>query len=147
MLFLYKIKNYCVNLLYKKVVLIFISLLLSSVVMAQKSEIKGTIRDAKTSDPLPFVNIGLKDQNVGTFSDSNGAYHIELSKGTYIFFFSYLGYDKLEQQVVIDGKQDVILNILLNPTSQELNTVVVSGSKYAQKIQESISSIEALYRK
>jgi outer membrane cobalamin receptor len=133
--------------LYKKSFLIFISILLSTFLIAQQSEIKGTILDAKSSDPLPFVNIGVKDQHLGTYSDNDGSYHLELSKGTYIIFFSFVGYDRLEKEVVSDGKNDLILNITLNPTSQELNTVVVSGSKYAQKIQESISSIEVLKAK
>ena len=142
-----KTKIYCVKLLSKKVVLIFSSLFLSAVLMAQQNEIKGMVLDAKTSDPLPFVNIGVKGQSRGTFSDSNGAYRLELIRGNYTLFFSMVGYDRLEKEIIIDGKKELILNISLNPTSQELNTVVVSGSKYAQKIQESISSIEVLKAK
>ena len=136
------------KLLYKSLILLFLSVILSCGISAQDNAIlKGKVTDIKTSDPLPFVNIGVKDQSRGTFSDSNGLYHLDLPRGKYTIFFSYVGYDKIEKEVTIDGRQPVILDIALTLTSQELNTVVVSGSKYAQKIQESISSIEVLKAK
>ncbi len=45
---------------------------------AQVSVIRGRVTDDKTSEPLPYVNIGVKGQTTGTFSDSNGSYHLEL---------------------------------------------------------------------
>ena len=135
------------NLLYKKAAFFFVCLALSFSLLAQTTVITGKVIDEKTSDPLPFVNIGVKGQSRGTFSDSNGTYHLDLSKGSYTIFFSCVGYDRFEIEVILDGKKDMIHDISLNPTSQELNTVVVSGSKYAQKIQESISSIDVLKAK
>jgi outer membrane cobalamin receptor len=130
-----------------KIIISFIFLFLSAAVFSQVTVIKGTITDAKTSDPLPFVNIGIKDQARGTYSDSNGAYHLELLKGTFTLFFSSVGYERLEKEIVADGVKEINLDISLKQVSEELSTVVVSGSKYAQKIQESISSIEVLKAK
>jgi outer membrane cobalamin receptor len=114
---------------------------------AQVSVIKGKVTDEKTSDPLPYVNIGVRGQAAGTFSDSNGAYRLELPKGEYDLFISSVGYEKMEKHLRIDGKKSYILDLKLTAISQELSTVVVSASKYAQKIQESISSIEVLKAK
>ena len=131
----------------KYILLKFVCLIISSAVSAQLVEVTGKVIDSKTLDPLPFVNIGIQDQPMGTFSDSNGSYRLELKPGTYTIFFSSVGYDKFEKQIVADGKHDLTLNVTMELTSQELSTVVVSGSKYAQKIQESISSIEVLKAK
>jgi outer membrane receptor for monomeric catechols len=136
-----------VNINIYKITLFFSAWIVSMTVFAQTTEIRGTIIDSKTSDPLPFVNIGIQGQSRGTFSDSNGDYHLDLTKGKYTFFFSSVGYDRLEKEVTIDGEKVIMINISLNPVSQELNTVVVSGSKYAQKIQESTSSIEVMKAK
>jgi len=114
---------------------------------AQVSVIKGKVTDEKTSDPLPYVNIGVRGQATGTFSDSNGAYRLELPKGEYDLFISSVGYEKIEKHLRIDGKKSYMLDLKLVAISQELGTVVVSASKYAQKIQESISSIEVLKAK
>ncbi len=122
-------------------------LLLSIVSQAQVSVIRGKVTDEKTSDPLPFVNIGVKGQTTGTFSDSNGSYRLELPPGQYDLIISSVGYEKMEKHLHLDGKKTINLDINLVNISQELNTVVVSASKYAQKIQESISSIEVLKAK
>ena len=122
-------------------------LLLYIVSQAQVSVIRGKVTDEKTSDPLPFVNIGVKGQTTGTFSDSNGSYRLELPPGQYDLIISSVGYEKMEKHLHLDGKKTINLDINLVNISQELNTVVVSASKYAQKIQESISSIEVLKAK
>ncbi len=114
---------------------------------AQVSVIKGMVTDEKTSDPLPFVNIGVKGQTIGTFSDSNGAYRLELPAGQYDLYISSVGYEKLEKHIHLDGRKTYVIDMQLITTSQELGTVIVSASKYAQKIQESISSIEVLKAK
>jgi outer membrane cobalamin receptor len=122
-------------------------LLFSSVTFAQTCILKGTVTDSKTGDPLPYVNIGVKDQSVGTFTDSNGTYRLELPFGQYILMFSSVGFEKQERDITIGKKSAVELDVALKSTSEELNTIVVTSSKYAQKIQESISTIEVLKAK
>ncbi len=112
--------------------------------LAQLSVIKGKVTDEKTTDPLPYVNIGIKGQTTGTFSDSNGSYRLELPKGDYDLIISSVGYEKMSKHIHVDGARSYTVDLNLTNISQELGTVVVSASKYAQKIQESISSIEVL---
>jgi hypothetical protein len=59
-------------------IFITLFLLFSTMTQAQVSVIRGRVTDDKTSEPLPYVNIGVKGQTTGTFSDSNGSYHLEL---------------------------------------------------------------------
>ncbi len=113
-------------------------------VLAQNAVITGNVIDEKTSEPLPYVNIGIKDKSIGTFSDSNGAYRLELPRGDYDLVISYVGYEKMEKHIHIDGKKTHVVDFSLTAISKELSTVVISASKYAQKIQESVSSIEVL---
>jgi len=118
--------------------------LIPTLAFAQNPVISGKVTDEKTSEPLPYVNIGIKDKSVGTFSDSNGAYRLELPRGDYDLVISYVGYEKMEKHVHVDGKKSPVIDFVLTAISKELSTVVVSASKYAQKIQESVSSIEVL---
>ncbi|HPS63849.1 MAG TPA: TonB-dependent receptor, partial [Bacteroidales bacterium] len=111
---------------------------------AQHSLVRGTVLDDKSSEPLPFVNIGIRGQTTGTFSDSNGAYHLELPRGEYDLIISSVGYEKMEQHIHVDGRRVYNLDLRLISTSQELSTVVVSASKYAQKLEESIATIEVI---
>jgi outer membrane cobalamin receptor len=127
-----------------KYIFIFFLTVSAVVIQAQNSIIKGKVIDQKTSEPMPYVNIGLKGHTTGTYSDSNGAYHLELPKGEYDLIISSVGYEKMEKHIHLDGKKTHVIDFNMVNTSQELSTVVVSASKYAQKIQESISSIEVL---
>ncbi len=112
--------------------------------LAQQSVIRGSVTDEKSAEPLPFVNIGVKGQSAGTFSDSNGTYHLDLPRGEYDLILSSVGYEKLEQHIHVDGKRVYHIDFRLISTSQELSTVVVSASKYAQKLEESIATIEVI---
>lgn len=126
---------------------VFLMFLLSGPTLAQngqQGEIRGKIVDKNSGDPLPFVNIGIKDTNIGSYTNEEGVFRLSLPRGSYVLVISSVGYEKMELPVTVaSGKQDA-LDINMVSSTQELNTVVVSASKYAQRIQESISSIEVL---
>ncbi len=122
-------------------------LMFPMVVCAQVSGIKGSITEQGSDETLPFVNIGVKGQSIGTFTDSNGMYQLNLPKGEYDLLITSVGYETSEHHVHIDGKHLQIVDFELKSTAKELGTVVVSGSKYAQKIEESIATIEVLKAK
>ena len=89
-----------------RLLIFFFSLsFLPMMAMAQFSVIKGKVMDEKTADPLPYVNIGVRGQSSGTFSDSNGAFRLELPKGDYDLFISSVGYEKMEKHVHLDGNE------------------------------------------
>ncbi|HSN49938.1 MAG TPA: carboxypeptidase-like regulatory domain-containing protein, partial [Bacteroidales bacterium] len=127
----------------EKAVLFLVCFLFVLTTRAQDSMISGRVTDEVTTEPLPFVNIGLKDQPVGTYSDENGNFELALPHGTHVVLFSYVGYSTIEKTISVNGKK-AILNVTLRNVSKELNTVVVSASRYAQRIQESITSISVL---
>ncbi|MGE5424131.1 MAG: TonB-dependent receptor, partial [Syntrophothermus sp.] len=122
--------------------LLLLMLLLPFFVLGQSAAVSGKITDEQTGDPVPFVNIGVSGQHIGTYTDANGKFLLETGNGDFTLIISCVGYEKLEKPVSVNGK--TVLNLELKSTSNELNTVVVSASKYEQKIQESISSIEVM---
>ena len=113
-------------------------------IQAQTCIVQGKVMDEQTNEPLPFVNIGIKGLPTGTFSDSNGLYQLELSSGDIFLIISCVGYEKQEKHINVDGRKRFSMDILMTPVSQELSTFVVSGSKYEQKVENSISTIEVL---
>jgi len=127
---------------------LFISLVLwtmaVSTAQSQTYVVQGKVQDEQTGEYLPFVNIGIKGLSTGTFSDSNGIYSLEIKKGDYIIVFSCLGYDKKEYHITTDTKRKIQLDVDLTPAAQELNTIVVSGSKYEQKVENSSATIEVM---
>jgi len=110
-----------------------------------RTAVKGRLIDVSNSEPVAFANIGIKGKAGGTFTDNNGFYKLEIDKGDHIIVFSCIGYEKLERPITIPGDGKLInLDILIKPTTQELNTVVVSGSRYEQKVEESVATIQVL---
>jgi len=128
-------------LLFVTMVLVFLS---STEIEAQTCVVQGKILDEETNEPLPFVNIGIKGLPTGTFSDSKGLYELEITSSDVVLMFSCVGYDKQEKHIIVDSRKKFFLDIQMTPVSQELSTFVVSGSKYEQKVENSISTIEVL---
>ncbi|MET4082731.1 TonB-linked SusC/RagA family outer membrane protein [Pedobacter sp. UYP30] len=98
-------------------------LCISSVAFAQKV-VTGKVTDQTDGTPLPGVTIKLKDTNINTTTDLNGAFSINVNEKSNVLIFSFLGYEVSEKP--IDAKTNTI-NVKLISTSNGLNDVVVIG--------------------
>ena len=103
--------------------LLFIGLLFCTVhLLAQNLMITGTINASDDQYSLPGVNIAAKGTTIGTITDLDGNYSINVKKGD-VLVFSYMGYKTVEQVVESAG----IINITLNPDNLMLDEVVAIG--------------------
>ena len=59
---------------------------------AQKTVITGKVYDAQTREPMPFVNIQLKNTTIGTSTDFEGNYKIITTVTSDSILVSYIGY-------------------------------------------------------
>ncbi|AEM70032.1 TonB-dependent receptor [Allomuricauda ruestringensis DSM 13258] len=114
--------------MHKKILsVIAISLALVQFAFAQVGTIRGELTDGEFNDVLPFANILVKGTTVGTTSDFEGAYSLEVEPGTYTVVFSYIGYTPQEiTDVVVEASKITELNVLLQPASAQLDEVVVT---------------------
>jgi TonB-linked SusC/RagA family outer membrane protein len=88
----------------------------------EKRQVKGVVKD-DTGMTLIGVNVVVKDANVGTVSDVNGQFVLDVPEGYNTLIFSYIGFKKLEYP--ISGDDD--LNIVLQPEISEISETVVTG--------------------
>lgn len=84
--------------------------------------VSGTVTDADDGQPLPGVNVAVQATSMGTLTDENGKYTIEVSNGTALVF-SFIGYAK--QVVQINGKS--VINVSMSADDQLLDDVVVTA--------------------
>ncbi len=84
-------------------------------------ELTGVVTD-ESGSPIPGVSISLKGKPVGTITDLNGSYSIEVSEGD-VLIFSFVGYEKKE--VVVNNQ--TVINIVLVESVQQLDEVVITG--------------------
>jgi hypothetical protein len=104
--------------------------------------VKGTVIDAKTREPLPFVSVALENTTTGTLTDIDGYYNIVTIATSYKIKFSFIGYEP-ESRVIYPGKTQTI-NIELNPSAIELGEVIVKAEKkpYKNKDNPAVELIE-----
>ncbi len=85
----------------KKTLLLWLfGLLLTTQVFAQNRTLNGTVKDATTGEALIGVNVTGKGTTIGTVTDIDGKYTLELPKDVTTLVFSYIGYTNLEKQVL-----------------------------------------------
>ena len=95
---------------------------------------KGTITDAKTKEPLPFVNIVVKQdgkQVHGGQTDFDGIYTIKpLAVGKYDIEVSYVGYNRYVQTGInVKASGFTVVDVALNPSATTLEVVEVVADK------------------
>lgn len=107
----------------KKLLLFFAFLLFSGMLFSQK-KISGVVSDAATGEPLIGVTIVIQDQDgVGTVTDIDGKYELEITEDVAILVFSFLGY---EPKTI--GVGDVTtLDVTLAESISDLGEVVVTA--------------------
>ncbi|OWW26415.1 TonB-dependent receptor [Zobellia sp. OII3] len=110
-----------------KKILFVTTLVFAQWCFCQTGTISGKMMDGEFNDVLPFANVLIKGTTIGTSSDFEGTYSLEVEPGTYTVTFSYLGYTSKEiTDVVVEADKTVEVNITLEPASSQLDEVVVT---------------------
>ncbi|GAA4051129.1 carboxypeptidase-like regulatory domain-containing protein [Flavobacterium chungnamense] len=104
-----------------------IYLLLILISVSLSAQIKGVVKDSLTGNPIPYVNIWVENKNIGTTSEENGSFSIDL-KNDSVLFFSALGY---ETKRLFSIKEIVFLK----PKIFELNEVIIENPKFKEEIE------------
>lgn len=106
-------------------ILLAIVFLTSAIAQAQ---LVGKVTDTN-NNPLPFVNIYLKDSYKGTTTNDNGNYKLTISKtGQYQVIFQFLGYKTITKTINATSLPHV-LNVTLQEESVSLDEVVLNNGE------------------
>ncbi len=120
-----------------KIIISVIIFILNSIpLFAQGYNISGTVKDS-TGAPLLGVNVVLAGTKYGASTNYEGKFNIiNVKPGKYNIEFSSIGYKSIviSDQVIKD--KSIIINAVLHQTLVESQLVVVTASKYAQKISD-----------
>jgi len=92
------------------------------VTFSLSAQIKGVVKDSLTGKPIPYVNIWVENENIGSTSEENGAFFINTTGKGKKLIFSTLGYEKK----IIKASQ--VSEVNLKPTAYSLDEVVISKS-------------------
>ncbi|CAA6821367.1 MAG: Unknown protein [uncultured Aureispira sp.] len=91
------------------------------------THIRGKLTDKK-GEVLSFANIYVRGTSTGTTTNIDGFYDFTLEEGQYELVFQYIGYESKTEKITL-GKEDLELNIVLNPIANNLQEIVVTAGE------------------
>lgn len=112
---------------------IYILLIFSLSLFAQKRTVSGYIEDARSAEKLIGANVYDKLTYKGTSTNVYGFFSITLPSDSFELVFSFVGYKS--QLLTFNLSKDTIVTVRLSPAI-ELREVEISAEKKAEKIQE-----------
>ena len=98
----------------------------------QRITITGTVKDGATGEMMPGVNVVVKGTALGTMTDVNGRYTIDVPNDQTVLVFTFIGYTP---QNITVGRQRQI-SVTMNIEAKTIDEIVVIG--YGTQKKESV---------
>ncbi|WP_276498188.1 carboxypeptidase-like regulatory domain-containing protein [Pontibacter litorisediminis] len=97
---------------------------------AQHIQLQGRVLSGESQQPLPYVNIGIRNKNIGTASDGQGRFILSLPQqhAQDTLTFSAVGYHELSEPVQVLASREP-LELRLQEKVTSLQEVVVQPRK------------------
>lgn len=102
--------------------LLTICLILLSLISSAQLKISGIVTSSDDGNPIPYVNIIGVESKVGTSTNMDGFYSIDIPSNETHLIFSALGYHQ-DTIAISESTMDVIMNA----TAQQLDEIVVTA--------------------
>lgn len=108
----------------------------------EKFTLSGKITDQRSNETLIGVNIIFPELQTGTVTNEYGFYSITLTKGTYNFQISYLGFNSISETITMD--ENKALNFKLTESTESLDEIVITENVEKLNIRKPQMSVNSL---
>ncbi len=98
-------------------------------VLIQGITITGKVTSPEDSEGLPGVNVIVKGTSIGTVTDVEGNYTLDVSDENSVLVYSSVGF--LSEEILVGNK--TIIDLVLTPDLTQLEEIVVTGYASQQK--------------
>lgn len=117
---------------------------MTAVLSGQSGHIYGTIADKDNGDPLIGASISVENTSLGTLTNYDGSFVLELPVGEHQIIATYTGYqsDKMTVEVLENGRFS--LDFSLAESATILQTATVTSGRYEKPLGEVTVSLEVL---
>ena len=109
----------------KKPLLNFIFILFTSLIYSQSGKVTGLIMDGEYDEPMAFANVIVKGSTIGTTTDFDGKYSLDLEPGEYTLTFSFVGYQTIEVSEVLI-KSDEVEQVDVTLSTNTLDEIIIT---------------------
>jgi hypothetical protein len=102
------------------------------------TKVTGKVFEAGTSNGLAGVSIRIKGTSIGTVSDAQGFYSLQVPPNSPDLAFNYVGYEAVERPANMP-----LINVTMSPSANNLSEVVVGGyaTEYKRNLTGAVASI------
>lgn len=107
-----------------KIFLIVVLLFFPNVIFATR--ISGIVEDESNAG-LAFAVVYVKGTSIGTTTNADGFYFLDVAPGTYKIGFQLIGYQQVEKPITI-AQENLKLNVQLLPSTVLLNPIQISAA-------------------
>ncbi len=104
-------------------------MLYANFVFSQQLKVAGTVKD-DFGEALAGVSVKEKRKSIGTKTDINGTYSLNVSEPKAILEFTYMGY--IKQEVSVGNRE--LIDVILKANEEEMNEVVIIGYGTQKKV-------------
>ena len=125
----------------RKVLLLGLALLfVGASAFAQSRVVTGTVISSEDNQPVPGVTVLVKGTTIGTATDLDGKYSINVPEANNVLSFTFIG---LRAQEVNIGRRSVV-DVTMDPDVQSLSEFVVTsyGDQSKREITGAIASVK-----
>jgi hypothetical protein len=91
----------------------------------QRFTLSGYLRDASSGEVLFFATVYPENLKTGVFTNEYGFFSIKLPEGKYNFVFSYVGYQTIRKEIILD--KNLHENISLTPLETRIEEITIIG--------------------
>jgi TonB-dependent starch-binding outer membrane protein SusC len=102
-------------------------------VFGQERVISGKVTSAEDGSPAPGVNVLIKGTTIGTATDAEGMYTLNVPAGNNTLVFSFIGFKTIEREI---GTLTVV-DAVLEPDAVQLTELVVVG--YGTQLKQDLT--------
>ncbi|MCF0075297.1 TonB-dependent receptor [Dyadobacter sp. CY261] len=108
-----------------------------------KFTLSGTLKDQSSGETLIGATVFVRETKSGASTNAYGFYSLTLAAGTYQVEYTYMGFEKVEKQIVLD--KDVQANIDLPTVSNNLEEVRIVDDRDAlgtKSVEMSVNKLD-----
>lgn len=125
-----------------RIITLFLILLCGIQLPLKGQTLTGIVTDVSSGDPLAGATISIPDLRIGTYSNENGGYSLEIpGQGPYSLRISFAGYITQTFDLMLDA-EETTLDVALTSEDFTTNDVVITATKgFGQKQSDVTVSI------
>ncbi|MDF9799409.1 TonB-linked SusC/RagA family outer membrane protein [Catalinimonas alkaloidigena] len=102
--------------------------------------VEGSVIDQKSGEALPGVNVLVKETTIGTVTDIEGKYQIEVPDAESTLIYSSIGY--VPQEIAVNGQSVIDVSLATDVTSLEEIVVIGYGTNKKQAITGAVAEAD-----